>query len=61
MVNFKIYDVTYWITNLCPISQEVKGPDSQNGSVNRIQNEEYFYWKITTQNMVEKLVPVLFI
>ena len=43
MVNFKIYDVTYWITNLCPISQEVKGPDSQNGSVNRIQNEEYFY------------------
>ena len=47
MVNFKIYGVTDWITNLWNIHiaqylKKKKQPGNENGSVNRIQNQKHF-------------------
>ena len=49
-VNFKIYDVTTWLTNnyntFCPISCEVKTTRQEIWSINRKQQDKYFSSKI---------------
>ena len=56
-VNFKIHDVTTWLTNNCNtyIAQYLtrqKQPDNETWSVNRLQQEKYF-----SSEIMQKMRP----
>ena len=44
-VNFKFYDVTAWLTKNIVI-EKLRQSDNEIWSVNRMQQEKHFYWKI---------------